>query len=132
MEFNGKEILANVKNAVNDTAQTVAKKSGEIWDASKTKYAIFDLNNDIKKLYYEIGKLTYLSVEKEEDHTDSIRMKCEIVSAKLARIEALKNNGGKGDFKCPVCGKPSDSTMSFCPSCGADMTVDVEGEVEEV
>ena len=132
MEFNGKEILANVKNVVNDTAQTVAKKSGEIWDASKTKYAIFDLNNDIKKLYFEIGKLTYLSVEKEEDHTDSIRMKCEIVSAKLARIEALKNNGGKGDFKCPVCGKPSDSTMSFCPSCGADMTVDVEGEVEEV
>ncbi len=132
MEFNGKEILANVKNAVSDTAQTVAKKSGEIWDASKTKYAIFDLNNDIKKLYSEIGKLAYLSVEKDEDHTDSIKMKCEIISAKLARIEALKNNGGKGDFKCPICGKPSDSTMSFCPSCGADMTVDVEGEVEEV
>ncbi len=132
MEFNGKEILANVKSAVSDTAQTVAKKSGEIWDASRTKYAIFDLNNDIKKLYSEIGKLTYLSVEKDEDHTDSIKMKCEIISAKLARIEALKNNGGKADFKCPICGKPSDSTMSFCPSCGSDMTVDVEGEVEEV
>ncbi len=131
MEFNGKEILANVKAVVSDTAQTVAKKSGELIDASKTKYAIFDLNNDIKKLYFEIGKLTYLSVEKDEDHTDSIKMKCEIISAKLARIEALKNNSGNGGFKCPFCGKPSDSTMSFCPSCGADMTVDVECEVDE-
>ena len=132
MEFNGKEILESVKKAAVGTAQTVAKKSGEIWDASKTKYAIFDLSNDIKKLYSEIGKLTYLSVEKDEDHTDSIKMKCEIISAKLARIEVLKNNSEDSGFKCPVCGKPSDSTMSFCPSCGADMTVDVEGEVEEV
>lgn len=126
------DFLENLKNVVTETTQTVVKKSGEFVDASKTKYAIFDLNNDIKKLYSEIGKLTYLSVEKEEDHTDSIKMKCEIISAKLARIDALKNSTKEGSFKCPFCGKPSDSSMNFCPSCGADMTVEVDGEVEEV
>ncbi len=123
--------LENVKEVVADTAQTVAKKSGELVDKTKTSYAIYDLNNDIKKLYNEIGRLTYLSIEEEEDHTDSIKMKCDIIKSKLARIETLKTQTNFGGFKCPVCGKPSDSSADFCPSCGANMTVDVECDVQD-
>ena len=125
------EFLENVKSVVTDVTQKVVKKSGELIDASKVKYAIFDLNNDIKKLYSEIGRLAYLSVEEEEDHNDSIKMKCEIIKAKLARIEMLNNSLGDTSFKCPACGKPADSSSNFCPSCGIDMTVDVEGEVND-
>lgn len=125
------EFFENVKNVVSEATQTVVKKSGEFIDASKTKYAIFDLKNDINKLYAEIGRLTYMSVEEGEDHSDSVKMKCEIIKSKLARIDVLNNNSDRSDFKCPFCGKPSDNTMSFCPSCGADMTVDVECEVSD-
>lgn len=124
------ELFENFKTIVSETAQKVAKKSGEVVDATKVKYAIFDLNNDIKKLYSEMGKLTYLAVEEGEDHTDSIKMKCDIVKAKLAKIEALRLHSDDVAFKCPVCGKPSDNCTNYCPSCGADMTVNVECDVD--
>ena len=126
------DFFENLKEVVSETAHTVAKKSEELIDKSKTTYAIFDLNNDVKKLYNEIGRLTYLSIEEDEDHTDSIKMKCDIIKSKLARIDSLRTNTEFSGFKCPVCGKPSDNSVDYCPSCGANMTVDVECDVKNV
>ncbi len=85
------DFLENVKAVAKNTAQVVAQKTGELADATKTQYMIFELKGDVKKLYSEIGRLTYLAIEKEEDHTQDIRLKCDIVAAKLAKIEVLKN-----------------------------------------
>lgn len=84
------DFFENVKAVAKNTAQVVAQKSGEIAEATKTQYMIFELKGDVKKLYSEIGKLTYLAIEKDEDHTEDIRSKCDIVAAKLAKIEVLK------------------------------------------
>lgn len=124
------DFLENLKDVVSETAHTVAKKSGELIDKSKATYAVFDLKKDVKKLYGEIGRLTYLSVEENENYTDSIQMKCDIIKSKLAKIESIETNTEFVGFRCPVCGKPSDNGADYCPSCGADMTVDVECDVE--
>lgn len=125
------DFFENVKSVVSDTAQTVIKKSGELVEASKVQYAVFDLKNDVKKLYTELGKLTYLAVKQEEDNSDEIQLKCDILCEKLAKIEALKNNGTISEFKCPACGRKSDTAGSYCPSCGASMTVDADVEIAE-
>ncbi len=124
------DFLENVKNVVTDTAQVVIKKSGELIESSKVKYEIFDLKNDIKKLYAEIGKLTYLAVMHNEENADEIQLKCDIIAEKSAKIEALKNNATVSEYKCPSCGRKSDSAGDYCPSCGSSMTVDVDVEVE--
>ena len=114
------EFLENVKSVLTKTTQTVAKKSTEVYEASKVKYEILTLKNDIRKLYNEIGKLTY----------DDVSMKCDIVKAKLAKIEALSNEGFSTDIKCPECGRPSGAENDHCESCGAELVVDVEAEAE--
>ena len=74
--------------------------------------------------------MTYLAVACKEDNADEIQLKCDIVAEKLAKIDALKNNASISEFKCPSCGRKSDNAGSYCPSCGASMTVDVDVDVE--
>ncbi len=124
------DFLENVKNVVTDTAQKVVKKSGEIIEASKVKYTIFELKGDIKKLYEEIGKLTYETISADGDYAEDIKLKCDIITAKLAKIEYLKNTGEMG-VKCPSCGRDAGVDDENCPSCGADMVEEVRVEVEE-
>ena len=133
MDFldNVKNVAVDVAHAAVDVAHVVAEKSGELVEATKVKYTIFELKSDIKKLYSEIGRLTYQAVEAGEDNTESVRMKCDIVTAKLAKIEALKSSSGMADFVCPNCGRKADVADTYCPSCGEDMTVDADVEVME-
>lgn len=125
------DFLENVKSIMADTAKVVVKKSGELVEASKTQYFVIELKNDIRKLYSEIGKLTYSAIEEGEDHTEDIRTKCAIISAKLAKIDALKSKEVESGVVCPSCGRTSDFDEDYCPSCGEDMTVDAEAEVIE-
>ncbi len=125
------DFLENVKNIMSDTAKVVVKKSGELIESSKTQISVLELKNDVRKLYSEVGKLTYLAIEADEEHTEDIKAKCEIISAKLAKIEALKTNGKESGAVCPSCGRVSDFSDDYCPSCGEDMATDAEAEVIE-
>lgn len=123
------DFMEEVKETMESVAQTVVKKSSELMETAKLKYSIFDLRSDIKKLYNEIGVLTYGSIENNEDNAEDIKMKCSIIKAKYARIEALEKNGEDAEFACPVCGKPNDISNTHCSSCGANMTIDAVAEV---
>ena len=52
-------VLDTAKNVIGTAANAIAEKTVEIKDASKTKYKIYELKSDIKKMYSAIGKLTY-------------------------------------------------------------------------
>lgn len=124
------EFLEQVKQTAADVAQKVAQKSTELVEISKIKYEIYDLNADIKKLYSEIGKQVYAVME-SSDLPEEIAMKCEIIQAKLAKIDALKQKEKnlKQQATCPVCGRECAETDSICPYCGADMAVSVDAEI---
>ncbi len=130
------EFFEQIKNKTVDVAQTVAQKSGEAVEISKIKYAIFDLNNDIKKLYSEIGKLVYTEVADSAEYSEGVLMKCEIIRAKKAKIEALKAKADRvkrgSAYTCPECGRECGEAESGCPYCGSDMTVEVVGEVPHI
>lgn len=123
--------LDEMKDVLLEAAEKVSQKTGEAVNLTKTQYNIFTLKNDVKKLYKEIGELTYLAVEEKEEHTEEIQMKCDIIKSKLAKIEALQNEPAGPRYTCPNCGRNTDAESSNCPSCGADMTVDVDADVAD-
>ena len=130
------EFFEQIKNKTIDVAQTVFQKSNDAVEISKIKYAIFDLSNDIKKLYSEIGKLVYTEAADSAEYSEGVLMKCEIIRAKKAKIEALKakvERVKKGStYTCPDCGRECGESESGCPYCGSDMTVEVMGEIPEI
>lgn len=118
------------KEVMTDAAQTVAQKSGELIDASKTKYAIFELKGEIKKLYAKIGKSVYRSYSDGFDNDEEVKKMCREVKAKYAKIRVLESNARDIEFKCPQCGASNAADAEFCSACGAYMTIDVHGAVE--
>jgi len=125
------DFLNQVKKTAADVAQKVAQKSNELVEVSKIKYEIYDLNSDIKKLYTEIGKLVYAKLKDSDSLPEDVQMKCEIIEAKLASIEALKNKEKdlKQHMVCPVCKRECAETDDVCPYCGADLAVSVDAEI---
>ena len=125
------DFMDQVKQTAANVAQTVALKSNELVEVSKIKYAVYDLNNDIKKLYTEIGKLVYEELRGSAALTEDMQIKCEIIEAKKAKIDALlaKEKQVRQEMTCPVCGRECGGHTNYCPHCGADLAVEVEVEV---
>ena len=128
------EFFDQVKKTATDVAQKVAKKSTELVEVSKVKYEIYDLNADIKKLYTEIGKQVYAQMKDSGVLSEDVQMKCEIIEAKAAKIEALKRKEKdlKKQITCPVCKRECTENVDVCPYCGADLAVSVDAEVVQV
>lgn len=85
------DFMENLKKAVTDTAQTAVKKTGKFVEDSKTKYSIYDLKNDIEKIYKEIGSEVYRSYKADENISEFIESKCAEIDSLNEKIEELKN-----------------------------------------
>ncbi len=81
----------NFKKAAENTVSTVAKKTGEIVEDSKTKYSIFDLKNEIEKVYTEIGKEIYEAYKEDRNVSEFIEEKCKVIDGFAASIEELRS-----------------------------------------
>ena len=119
---------------VEKTVAHAKKKANELKEISKIKYGVYDLGQDVKKLYAEIGKKVYENLRNDSTLPEDIKMKCDILEAKLAKIESLRakesyvKNNPEGIY-CPSCGRFCDLGVNFCPSCGTELAETVEAEV---
>lgn len=84
------KFFENVKKAAENTIRVVSKKTGEIVEDSKTKYSIFDLKNDVEKIYTEIGKNIYEASKEDKNIADFIEEKCAEVDKLNEKIDELK------------------------------------------
>lgn len=84
------KFVENLKKAAEKTFSKVAIKTGEIVEDSKTKYSIFDLNNDIEKIYAELGKEIYRGYKADENVSEFIETKCAEIDKINAEVELLK------------------------------------------
>lgn len=123
-------VLDAAKNAIGNAASAIAEKTVEIKDASKTKYKIYELKCDIKKMYSAIGKLVYGEKVCGENHSEDISQLCMTIKEKKDKIAQLSDGMGDAEFKCPNCGKTTSGANAHCPSCGASMTTTVTAETD--
>ncbi len=85
------KFFENAKIAAEKTFNTVAKKTGEIVEDSKTKYSIFDLNNNIEKIYAEMGKEIYAAYKEDRNAAEFIEEKCRTIDGLQAEIDELRS-----------------------------------------
>lgn len=110
-------------NAVEKTKAAfdiVVKKTDEVITSGKHLIDIASLENKLKKLYEELGKLYYKSVTDEEDISEAISSKVDEVKKKEEEIELAKKENAEalGKKFCPACEKNVDAKATFCPYCG--------------
>ena len=112
--------LQDVKKVVVEGAQKVAKKSGEALEYGKIKYAIYDIQNDINKIFTQMGQAAY-EAHKGGDIGDDITQKCELIDEKKHMINELQSDLAalKNSKKCDGCGKFVKKEDAYCPACGA-------------
>lgn len=80
----------NVKIAAKKTFNIAAQKTGEIVEDSKTKYGIFDLKNEINKIYTEIGGEVYAAYKEDRQVSEVVEEKCAKIDEINAQIEELR------------------------------------------
>ncbi len=80
----------NLKKAVTDTAEVAVKKTGDLVETSKTKYSIYDLKNEIEKIYAEIGKAVYNGYKEDINISDVLEKKCLEIDDLVSKMDILK------------------------------------------
>ena len=85
------KFFENAKIAAEKTFNTVAKKTGEIVEDSKTKYSIFDLSNEISKIFAEIGKEIYAAYKEDRNAAEFIEEKCKAIDEIQNQIDTLRS-----------------------------------------
>lgn len=112
---NLKANLSNVAKKTGEVAEKAVKKGGEVAELAKLNISLKDKENELKKLFTELGMLTYDKAE-----AAAIAAKIVDIDDTKAAIELLKSDiaSASGKKVCE-CGKEIDIDASFCPFCGA-------------
>lgn len=107
-------------------AEIAYKKGGEVAELAKLNLSLKEKENELKKLFTELGMLTYDKAEAAE-----IAAKIVDIDDLKAAIEGLKSDiaAANGKTVCK-CGKEIEINASFCPFCGAKVEEPVKAEPE--
>ena len=132
---NLKNNLANIAKKTGDVAEKAVRKGGEYADKAikkgtevagiaKLNISLKERENELKKLLFELGKLTYNKADETE-----IAAKIVDIDDKKAEIAALKFEieAANGKIVCK-CGKEIDDDAAFCKYCGAKVEKKSEAE----
>lgn len=117
----GGTIMERIISEIKNTADKVAKKSGELVELSKAKLNIANIKTDISSNYKILGEMIYIA-QKDEAEVNPERLE-DIISRIDALFERLAEfseiaNGLMNKKLCPECNKTTDSDASFCSVCG--------------
>lgn len=95
-------------------------------DVSKLRFNVAELNAELSKRYEALGEYLY------ENCRECLAEDAEAVG-KMAEIDELVNQRNvltkelvdkQNKVVCPVCGKQSPITASFCSNCGAKLNTE--------
>ena len=97
------------------------KKTTEVFTSGKQLIDIASLENKLKKLYEETGKLYFASEVNGAENAEEMAAKLELIKEKLAEISAAKEENAKinGKRYCDECGSYNEKSAKFCSKCGS-------------
>lgn len=131
-----------IKSSVNRGITTINVKTSSFSEKTKIRTHIDTLNNEIQKLYSEIGQTAYNKWQNSDPDNATLLNLFEQIQTKQNTIVELNDQliaiderdsqilGTKSDppaapaapaITCPSCGAGYDTPVKFCRSCGFKM-----------
>lgn len=97
-----------------------AKKTGEVVEISKYKMEAIKINNEIEKLYTQLGRTVYSTIKANYENDDLIDGMTEEIDELLMRLDAVNEKIGemKKMSRCPACGAKNAQDNYYCARCG--------------
>lgn len=121
MEFMKKvnEIGKKVGETAQETYKTVTSKSGKFFEETKLKMSIGDKEEDIEKLYQDMGKKVY-DLHKAGESVEDFEETCKEIDDILFEIKNIESKIllTKDLRKCENCGEIIEAECAYCSSCG--------------
>lgn len=122
MEFMKKinEISKAVGKTATDTYNTVADKSGKMIEDTKLKISIAEKEDEISKIYEEMGKTVYDSYKSGEDVGKAFSKDGKRIDKIFSEIDDMNKRIllNKGLRTCTECGEIVPVEGQFCTNCG--------------
>ena len=117
------DFLTKVKEAVTGVTKTAVDKSNELVEVTKLKLAMRDAENEVEKLFREIGEAVYNASKSEVDPSDIITANCEAIGKKYEELGEMRQKlrQFKNITVCPSCGCEVPTDSAFCNKCGEKM-----------
>ena len=102
------------------------KKTGELTEAAKLRYALHSERAKLSKCFEKIGRLYYSYLRNGKDTVSQIAVLLGEADESREKITLLKKQLAESQNKslCPKCGNVVDEDSSFCPGCGTRLTED--------
>lgn len=121
----------DIARGVSDAASFTVKKTGELTNLAKMKYALHSEQNKLKECFEEIGKLYYAYQRTGDDYVTEIAAL--IAEADLIKLSISKMKEEIAHLQnsaiCKGCGAKIGAGMAFCPVCGLKQgCTDKDGE----
>lgn len=114
-------------------ADAAGKKTGELVELSKYKIDSIRINNDIEKLYRQLGQAVYSMVKGGYDNHDLVEGLTEEIDELLLHLDII--NEKLGEMKqlsyCPACGAKNSRENFYCTRCGSRLKNEFEDEFDD-
>lgn len=110
------KVLSDLKS----TAKTAMKKSGELIETTKLKFAIAETQQEIEKAFKELGKALYNAEKNGTEDADSLKALIDDIDALYVKLAGIEETCAelKNEKKCPSCGEMCSDKANFCAVCG--------------
>jgi len=119
--------MEKIISEIKQTADKVAKKSGELVELSKIKLNILSTKSNIDDNFKTLGKLLYQSQKEDTDITsEKIEDVISSIDELYDKLQELEETSAHFSNKkvCPNCKKPNDNDAAFCSRCGFDLSIE--------
>lgn len=123
MEFMKKvtEISKKVGDAATETYNTVAEKSGKMFEEAKLKMSISSKEDEMQDIYMSMGKTVYDMYKSGEDVGKVFTKEAKKIDKLNEQINDMEKKilYNKKLRVCETCGKTISLESVFCSGCGA-------------
>ena len=116
------EFFEKVKDTVSETAKVAVKKSSELVEITKVKFAISEQETSLKNMLCSIGDYVYNRYKNGEIFDETVLEKCSTVDEIHEKINDLEYRVAvlKKEKICAQCAKNNPENACFCIQCGAE------------
>lgn len=120
------DLFNQLKEKITEGAHVAVKKGSEVIESTKINFDKMGKEQDLSKLYKEIGKLAYDSYKNKSPVEDELLEKFSKVDELILEIDSLKAKLGviKNEVKCPSCSEIANKDDRFCTKCGYQLKED--------